>query len=158
MTLVLPLYYLHNLVEFAALNKPHHHPAIIAFLLTCKLWDTWLLVYIYHRVYRKRCHGRLKKQLGDLCLLGGVANESMLHYQTSIELLKSTNDYLWLAGKLILVMDIFYGHLVGALFAQTVSFLRLAENCTFFTRETCSDVKCTYIIPPEGWNFECQDP
>jgi len=33
-----------------------------------------------------------------LCLLAGVPAESILHYQTSIELLRSVSDSLWLAG------------------------------------------------------------
>jgi len=51
-----------------------------------------------HRIYKKKCQGRQKKHLGDLCLLAGVPAESILHYQTSIELLRSVNDSLWLAG------------------------------------------------------------
>jgi hypothetical protein len=32
-------------------------------------------------------------------LLAGLPGEALLHYQTSLDLLKSSNDWLWLAGK-----------------------------------------------------------
>ena len=51
------------------------------------------------RIYKKRCTGRLKKHLGDLCLLAGLPGEAMLHYQVAMETLKSCNDFLWLGGK-----------------------------------------------------------
>ncbi|XP_013391061.1 trafficking protein particle complex subunit 9 [Lingula anatina] len=50
------------------------------------------------KVYRKRCQGRLRKHLGDLCLLAGVPGEAILHYSTALDILKSANDWLWLAA------------------------------------------------------------
>lgn len=34
-----------------------------------------------NRLHRRRCQGRLRKQLGDLCLLAGVPAEATVHYQ-----------------------------------------------------------------------------
>ncbi len=51
------------------------------------------------RLYRKRCQGRLRKHLADLCLLAGQAAEALLHYQTALDILRSASDWLWLAGK-----------------------------------------------------------
>jgi uncharacterized protein HemY len=48
---------------------------------------------------KRRADARLKKQLGDLSLQAGLASEAITHYQAAIEILKSVNDWLWLAGK-----------------------------------------------------------
>ncbi|ELU16047.1 hypothetical protein CAPTEDRAFT_114828 [Capitella teleta] len=50
------------------------------------------------RMYRKRCQGRLRKFLGDLCLLAGVPSEAMAHYQTASDILRSSADWLWLGA------------------------------------------------------------
>ncbi|CAH1773233.1 unnamed protein product [Owenia fusiformis] len=50
------------------------------------------------RSYRKKCQGRLRKYLGDLCLLAGLPAEAVLHYQTCLDSLRSVNDSLWLAA------------------------------------------------------------
>ncbi|XP_023932034.1 trafficking protein particle complex subunit 9-like [Lingula anatina] len=55
-------------------------------------------VDVENKVYRKRCQGRLRKHLGDLCLLAGVPGEAILHYSTALDILKSANDWLWLAA------------------------------------------------------------
>jgi len=47
---------------------------------------------------KRRADGRLKKQLGDLSLQAGLASEAIIHYNAAIEILKSVNDWLWLAG------------------------------------------------------------
>ena len=47
---------------------------------------------------KRRADGRLKKQLADLSLQAGLAAESITHYQSAAEILKSVNDWLWLAG------------------------------------------------------------
>lgn len=52
------------------------------------------------RSSRKRCVGRLKKQLGDLCLQVGLVGEAAQHYSQAAEILKACNDWLWLAGCL----------------------------------------------------------
>ncbi len=47
---------------------------------------------------KRRADGRLKKQLGDLSLQAGLPSEAITHYHSAIEILKSVNDWLWLAG------------------------------------------------------------
>ncbi|CAG7822209.1 unnamed protein product [Allacma fusca] len=49
---------------------------------------------------KRRADGRLKKQLGDLSLQAGLPMESITHYLGAAEILKSVNDWLWLAGAL----------------------------------------------------------
>ena len=51
------------------------------------------------RTYKRRCTGRLRKYLGDLSLLAGLPGEAVLHYQTALDILKSSNDWLWLGGR-----------------------------------------------------------
>ncbi|KAL8584214.1 hypothetical protein ACOMHN_034900 [Nucella lapillus] len=48
--------------------------------------------------FRRKCMGRLRKHLGDLCLQAGLPGEAILHYQTSLDLLRSVNDFLWMGG------------------------------------------------------------
>lgn len=48
---------------------------------------------------KRRADGRLKKQLGDLSLQAGLLSEAIAHYQSAADILKSVNDWLWLAGK-----------------------------------------------------------
>ena len=38
--------------------------------------------------------------LGDLCLLCDLPSESWSHYETAMEILRSCNDWIWLAGNL----------------------------------------------------------
>uniref|UniRef100_A0A6A7FTM0 Protein brunelleschi-like n=1 Tax=Hirondellea gigas TaxID=1518452 RepID=A0A6A7FTM0_9CRUS len=52
------------------------------------------------RASRKRCVGRLKKQLGDLCLQVGLVGEAAQHYSQAADILRACNDWLWLAGSL----------------------------------------------------------
>lgn len=64
----------------------------------------WADAFVYffavvHRMYRKRCQGRLRKFLGDLCLLAGVPSEAIAHYQTALDILRSSADWLWLGGE-----------------------------------------------------------
>ena len=51
------------------------------------------------RTRRKRCLGRLRKHLADLCLLAGLPGEAIYHYQTALDTLKSANDWLWIGGE-----------------------------------------------------------
>ena len=37
---------------------------------------------------------------GDLCLLCDLPSESWSHYETAMEILRSCNDWIWLAGNL----------------------------------------------------------
>ncbi|XP_076437986.1 trafficking protein particle complex subunit 9-like isoform X2 [Babylonia areolata] len=48
--------------------------------------------------FKKKCMGRLRKHLGDLCLQAGLPGEAILHYQTSLDLLRSVNDFLWMGA------------------------------------------------------------
>lgn len=48
--------------------------------------------------YKKKCQGRLRKHLADLCLLAGLPGEAILHYSTAIDILKPVNDWLWIAA------------------------------------------------------------
>lgn len=52
-----------------------------------------------NKLHRKKCLGRFKKHLGDLCLLAGVPGEASLHYHTALDLLKQCSDLLWIAGS-----------------------------------------------------------
>ncbi|CAK1555670.1 unnamed protein product [Leptosia nina] len=47
---------------------------------------------------KKRCMGRVTKNLADLTLQSGLVAESLTQYHSSAEILKSVNDWLWLAA------------------------------------------------------------
>lgn len=51
------------------------------------------------RHYKKRCQGRMRKHVGDLCLQAGMLQDALVHYHMAVELLRSVNDFLWLGGK-----------------------------------------------------------
>ncbi|KAK3088481.1 hypothetical protein FSP39_019701 [Pinctada imbricata] len=48
--------------------------------------------------FKKKCQGRLRKHLGDLCLQAGLPGEAILHYQTAMDILRPINDTLWVGG------------------------------------------------------------
>ncbi|GMT03118.1 hypothetical protein PENTCL1PPCAC_25292, partial [Pristionchus entomophagus] len=50
------------------------------------------------KTYKRKVAGRLKKQVADLALLGGLPREALEGYTAAIEQLKLANDHLWLAG------------------------------------------------------------
>uniref|UniRef100_A0A8D0V8X6 Trafficking protein particle complex subunit 9 n=1 Tax=Sus scrofa TaxID=9823 RepID=A0A8D0V8X6_PIG len=50
------------------------------------------------RHYKKRCQGRMRKHVGDLCLQAGMLQDSLVHYHMAVEFLRSVNDFLWLGG------------------------------------------------------------
>ncbi|XP_029650274.1 trafficking protein particle complex subunit 9 [Octopus sinensis] len=50
------------------------------------------------KAYKKKCTGRLRKHLADLCLQAGLPGEAILHYQTSLDILKTVNDWLWIGA------------------------------------------------------------
>ncbi|XP_043545266.1 trafficking protein particle complex subunit 9 [Chiloscyllium plagiosum] len=52
------------------------------------------------RHYKKRCQGRMRKHVGDLCLQAGMLQDALVHYHMAVELLRSVNDFLWLGGAL----------------------------------------------------------
>ncbi|XP_038615904.1 trafficking protein particle complex subunit 9 [Tachyglossus aculeatus] len=52
------------------------------------------------RHYKKRCQGRTRKHVGDLCLQAGMLQDSLVHYHMAVELLRSVNDFLWLGAAL----------------------------------------------------------
>ncbi|XP_026321258.1 protein brunelleschi [Hyposmocoma kahamanoa] len=47
---------------------------------------------------KKRCMGRVTKNLADLTLQAGLVAESLSMYHSAAEILKSVNDWLWLAA------------------------------------------------------------
>ena len=54
---------------------------------------------LYFRHYKKRCQGRMRKHVGDLCLQAGMLQDALVHYHMAVELLRGVNDFLWLGGK-----------------------------------------------------------
>lgn len=48
--------------------------------------------------FKKKCQGRLRKHLADLCLQAGLPGEAMLHYSTALDILKPVNDSLWIGA------------------------------------------------------------
>jgi tetratricopeptide (TPR) repeat protein len=50
------------------------------------------------KAYRKKCLGRLRKQLADYAMLSGLPAVALDHYQKAAEQLKSVGDLLWLAA------------------------------------------------------------
>ncbi|XP_071115106.1 trafficking protein particle complex subunit 9-like [Haliotis cracherodii] len=48
--------------------------------------------------FKKKCMGRLRKHLADLCLQAAMPGEAILHYQTAMDMLRSVNDFLWIGG------------------------------------------------------------
>uniref|UniRef100_A0AC35TQU1 Peptidylprolyl isomerase n=1 Tax=Rhabditophanes sp. KR3021 TaxID=114890 RepID=A0AC35TQU1_9BILA len=48
--------------------------------------------------YKKKCIGRMKKQVADLHILTGLSSKAVDIYNIAIENLKSANDLLWLAA------------------------------------------------------------
>lgn len=51
------------------------------------------------RANKKRCMGRVTKNLADLNLQTGFLNDALNFYQTAIDTLRSCNDWLWLGGN-----------------------------------------------------------
>ncbi|XP_049774968.1 protein brunelleschi [Schistocerca cancellata] len=50
------------------------------------------------RSSRKRCVGRMTKHLGDLSLQAGMLGDALSYYSSAADILRSVNDWLWLAG------------------------------------------------------------
>ncbi|XP_034747300.1 trafficking protein particle complex subunit 9 isoform X4 [Etheostoma cragini] len=53
-----------------------------------------------NRHYKKRCQGRMRKHVGDLCLQAGMLQDALVHYHMAVELLRGVNDFLWLGAAL----------------------------------------------------------
>lgn len=66
----------------------------------CVSSGTFLCIFL-SRHYKKRCQGRMRKHVGDLCLQAGMLQDSLVHYHMAVEFLRSVNDFLWLGGKII---------------------------------------------------------
>lgn len=67
-----------------------------------KRWAlVWMKAYFFFfvRHYKKRCQGRMRKHVGDLCLQAGMLQDALVHYHMAVELLRSVNDFLWLGGE-----------------------------------------------------------
>ncbi|XP_068189699.1 trafficking protein particle complex subunit 9 isoform X2 [Antennarius striatus] len=52
------------------------------------------------RHYKKRCQGRMRKHVGDLCLQAGMLQDALVHYHMAVEFLRGVNDFLWLGAAL----------------------------------------------------------
>ncbi|KAG8515455.1 Trafficking protein particle complex subunit 9, partial [Galemys pyrenaicus] len=52
------------------------------------------------RHYKRRCQGRMRKHVGDLCLQAGMLQDALVHYHMAVELLRAVNDFLWLGAAL----------------------------------------------------------
>ncbi|MEQ2304832.1 Trafficking protein particle complex subunit 9 [Ameca splendens] len=52
------------------------------------------------RHFKKRCQGRMRKHVGDLCLQAGMLQDALVHYHMAVELLRGVNDFLWLGAAL----------------------------------------------------------
>ena len=50
--------------------------------------------------FKKKCLGRMRKHIGDLCLLIGSPSEALTNYSASIDLLRPSSDLLWLSAAL----------------------------------------------------------
>lgn len=89
---------------YEALSKIYVKPKKIFY---SRIWATtftqllffspFLLLYLRH--YKKRCQGRMRKHVGDLCLQAGMLQDALVHYHMAVELLRGVNDFLWLGGK-----------------------------------------------------------
>ena len=55
---------------------------------------------IESRSFRKKLQGRLKKHVGDLCLLAGLPQEALAAYNGALENLRVSQDHLWVASCL----------------------------------------------------------
>uniref|UniRef100_A0A673AM61 Trafficking protein particle complex 9 n=1 Tax=Sphaeramia orbicularis TaxID=375764 RepID=A0A673AM61_9TELE len=80
------------------------------------------------RHYKKRCQGRMRKHVGDLCLQAGMLQDALVHYHMAVELLRGVNDFLWLGGAQEVLID------PGALTANGISAdtsteIGRAKNC-----------------------------
>jgi len=51
-------------------------------------------------VARKRRHGRLRKAMGDHCMLAGSPKNAAEHYSTAIDLSRAVNDFIWLGAAI----------------------------------------------------------
>lgn len=63
------------------------------------------------RHYKKRCQGRMRKHVGDLCLQAGMLQDALVHYHMAVELLRSVNDFLWLGGKTWLLLFLLFSQI-----------------------------------------------
>ncbi|KAK0405748.1 hypothetical protein QR680_018175 [Steinernema hermaphroditum] len=54
----------------------------------------------HSKAYKRKCIGRLRKQVADYTLLTGLPTLALDSYQSAIDYLKQASDLLWLAGAL----------------------------------------------------------
>uniref|UniRef100_A0A671M662 Trafficking protein particle complex subunit 9-like n=1 Tax=Sinocyclocheilus anshuiensis TaxID=1608454 RepID=A0A671M662_9TELE len=88
------------------------------------------------RHYKKRCQGRMRKHVGDLCLQAGMLQDALVHYHMAVELLRSVNDFLWLGAALegLCSASVIFHYPGGALTtngisADTSTEIGRAKNC-----------------------------
>ncbi|TSR63302.1 Trafficking protein particle complex subunit 9 [Bagarius yarrelli] len=79
--------------------------------------------------YKKRCQGRMRKHVGDLCLQAGMLQDALVHYHMAVELLRSVNDFLWLGGAQEVLIDPGALSSSSGISADTSSEIGRAKNC-----------------------------
>lgn len=79
-----------QLIIYSKNLSQYIHPVVV-------FSSQFLLLYFRH--YKKRCQGRMRKHVGDLCLQAGMLQDALVHYHMAVELLRGVNDFLWLGGK-----------------------------------------------------------
>ncbi|MEQ2173623.1 Trafficking protein particle complex subunit 9, partial [Goodea atripinnis] len=65
-----------------------------------KMFSTLHFCHFSPRHFKKRCQGRMRKHVGDLCLQAGMLQDALVHYHMAVELLRGVNDFLWLGAAL----------------------------------------------------------
>lgn len=90
---------------------------------------------------KRRLLGRVKKQLGDLCLFAGSPVDAMAQYRAAVEISRSCSDWEWvgstleaMASAILSVRDASGLKSLSALEVMEVS-SRLAEARTFYNRK-----------------------
>ena len=64
------------------------------------MWRTLNLIFLFSRFMKRKCLGRNRKILGDLCLLSGFYQEALFNYTNSSEHLRNVGDTLWIGSAL----------------------------------------------------------
>uniref|UniRef100_T1J6X1 Uncharacterized protein n=1 Tax=Strigamia maritima TaxID=126957 RepID=T1J6X1_STRMM len=90
--------FLFYVLDSKRLDKSHEKLDRVPFLFApCEKKD-FVGLNLENRANKKRSLGRMKKHIGDLSLLAGLPVEAINYYFVAADILKSVNDWLWLAG------------------------------------------------------------
>lgn len=84
-----------------------------------------MLTSFSNRSFKRKCQGRLRKHLADLCLQADRPGEAILHYQTSLDILKTVNDSLWIGGCIFVYFCLFF---LLSIPASLILFLLIVSN------------------------------